>query len=262
MNTSIISLDQVQPDPQQPRRQFDQTELEQLAASMTALGQLQPVIVFRDGDVYHLVDGERRFRAMKLTPNSEISAIVLDSRPDETALRITQMAANTMRADLLPTEQAAAIQQIQQSTGWSNAELARQLHMSKSKVTQILSYLKLPAEVREQLDDGTIAGSTAYAISRAPNESVKQQLIAEASSSTLKRDDATRKVSSRSKARSQSIFRLEGVDITVTAETTLDLAALIRNCQRLIRECRRAERQHLDLTTLQRVLADQRRASA
>lgn len=259
MKPSVIPATLVDPDPDQPRRSMDQVELQQLAENIQQLGQLQPVIVYRVGERYHLADGHRRFAALQLTQADSISALVLSEKPAPDRLLMTQLAANCHRADLKPTELADSLQRLRELKGWSNSEIARQLSLSKARVTQVLSYLKLPERVQQMLDDGSLPGSTAYAISRAPDAATKQQMLQDAVKGKLKRDDASKRMKQKrsSAAMIRSAFVLPGAGVVMTTSERPDLEGIICVAQALIKECRRAARQGIDVSTLERVLRDQ-----
>lgn len=248
----------IDPDPNQPRQLIEAVELKELALSIRDLGQLQPVIVFCEGDRFTLVDGHRRHAALGVLEAPDVRALILDKRPDGDVLLMTQLAANCMRVDLKPTEKADAFQRLQASRGWSNAELAKAMHISRSKVTQILSYLNLPEDVQRSLDAGELAGSTAYAIARAPDAATQTKLLAKARKGQLKRDDALREVSQPSsrKDRVRAVFRLQNAEIRMSTSQRLDLDECVTTLQQLIRECRKASKQGLDVTTFERVLHD------
>lgn len=136
--------------------------------------------------------------------------------------------------------------------------------LSRAKVTQVMSYLKLPQNVREMLDNGSLPGSTAYAISRAPDESTQQALLRDAVNGKLKRDDASNRVGRKRESRPslRSVFRLKNADITIASANGLKLDEIVDVCQQLIKECRRVSKQGIDVTTLERILNDQRRTTA
>ena len=263
MKPQTIRCELIDADPDQPRREIDAEELKSLALSIREHGLLQWVIVWQDDDRFRLVDGHRRFAAVKAIGHDSIDAIVLDQRPGEHELRLMQLAANCHRQDLKPLEKARAFRQLQEAQGWSHAELAKAMHVSKATVTQVLSYLTLPSELQQRLDSGDLAGSTAYAIARAPDDATRQQLASRALDGSLRRDEATQHVHRRAASvrRGRVTFRLPSADVTLMTESRPDLAAIISVLQQLTRECRKAERQNLDVATLERVLTDQRRAA-
>lgn len=249
-------------DPKQPRRSINKLDIDQLQASIERLGQLQPIVVYRNGPRFCIVDGHCRALAIGRIGGMKVAALVLDKRPAPNELLLTQYSANCMRVDLTPMEKAKALSRLQKLNGWSNAELAGQLKMSKSQVTQLLSYLKLPPEIQKQLDDGKLAGSTAYAISRAPDEATRNDLLTQATNGTLKRDEASRRVNRKASTRKpkRATFSITGADICFATSDELDFTSVVDLCQHLIRECRKAEKEGLNVSTFRKVLIDRRRS--
>lgn len=181
---------------------------------------------------------------------------MLPSRPDGDQLLLTQMAANCMRVDLKPTEKAIAYLRLKKSRNWSHAELAQAMHISKATVTQTLSYLSLPDEAKAKLDAGELSGSTAYAISREADPEAQRRLLQAAMNGKLRRDDATARVSKRKNGRHRSVFRVGGAEVTMSVENDLGLADYVTILQQLIRRCRRAEKEGLSVSTLERMMSD------
>ncbi|MEZ6064033.1 MAG: ParB/RepB/Spo0J family partition protein [Planctomycetaceae bacterium] len=262
MKPDILRCDDIDPDPDQPRRGMDAEELKSLALSVREHGLLQWVIVWKNGDRFMLVDGHRRFAAVKAIGRDTIEALVLDERPEEQRLSLVQLAANCHRQDLKPMDKARAFRQLQQSQGWSQAELARAMHVSKATVTQVLSYLNLPPELQQQLDSGSLAGSTAYAIARAPDDTTKMQLASQALSGSLHRDEATQRVSRRTASvpRVRVTIRMPDGDITIAAANKPGIAASCLCSGTCRANAAAAERQGLDVTTFERILTDRHRA--
>lgn len=264
MRAETISYPLIDPDPEQPRLSMDSAELQQLAASIRDLGQLQSVIVYCQGERYTLVDGHRRHAALGLLRAETINALVLERPPDADTLLQTQLAANCLRVDLKPTEKALAYQRLLQSRNWSHVELAQAMHVSKSTVTQTLSWLSLSDAAKAKLDAGELSGSAAYAISRAGDGATQQALLDKAVSSRLTRDDVQREVSRNGTAsrRQRSIFRLVDGEVSLQIRESSDLDGCVELLQQLLRECRKAIKQGLDVSTFERVLTDRLRAGA
>ena len=259
MNYQVMLRELLDPDESQPRRSMDAERLQELADSIRDHGILQPLIVFENGKRFTIADGHRRFEAACLLELKEVPVLVLSAKPDADTLLLTQLAANGMREDLKPTEKAQAYQRLKELRGLSNVDLAKLMHVSKSAVTETLSYLELSNEAQALLDSGQIAGSTAYAISRAPDEATRQELLSKAVRGELRREDAARQVSRAHTGRSprqRSTFRLPTAEISVAVDADLDIPSLVLLLQELGRECRRAAKQGLNVKTFERVLMD------
>ena len=164
--TEILFLkpDQIDPDPDQPRQEFDSDGLGRLAESLRKFGQLQPVLVRKQGARYILVAGERRWRAAKLSGMPTIQCLVCRGGD----VRSIQLVENLMREDLQPIEQAKAYKEMMKKEGWKVRELARHLHLEHSRVAKALKLLELPASVQKAVDKGTIPPTTAYEIAKRP----------------------------------------------------------------------------------------------
>lgn len=152
----IVDLDigRVDPNPNQPRGQFDREHLEELAASIKNHGVLQPVVVKRKGDRYQLVIGERRLRASKLAGKMSIPAIVREVS-DNDSLKYALME-NLQREDLNPIEEANGYNVLKEDFGISVREIADIIGKNRSTVANTLRLLKLPVEVRKLLGGGDL----------------------------------------------------------------------------------------------------------
>ena len=93
----MIDLDRIEPDPDQPRKEMDQSELKNLAMSIRDLKLQQPVITYRDGSRFRLVDGHRRCESCRMLKLEEIAAIVLDSKPDSDYFAVAAARYNTVK---------------------------------------------------------------------------------------------------------------------------------------------------------------------
>ena len=263
MKSTVLATSLIDPDPDQPRRSMDQEELTELADNIEQLGQLQPIIVYKIGDRFCIADGHRRFAARAMRRAESINALVLPEKPPPDVLLLTQLAANCHRADLKPTELANSFQRLRVLKGWSNAEIARQLSISKARVTQVMSYLTLPDQVKSMLDEGRLAGSTAYAISRASDAATKTRMLRDAVQGKLKRDDASRRVTRKRGATCvRCTMLLKDASVVLKTHGVVSHDEIIRISRQLIRECRRAIRQGIDVSTLESVLQDQNHADS
>lgn len=152
-----IPLDKIVPDPEQPRKEFDNLELYGLAKSMKTKGQLQPVIVRWDEELgkYVLVAGERRWRAAALAGLVELIATVDDTNK----LRLeTQLIENLQRSDLSPLDEARAFDELLKLRGWTYRDLAETLGISESKVSRSVALLDLPEEAQAKVEAGELMG--------------------------------------------------------------------------------------------------------
>jgi ParB family chromosome partitioning protein len=145
--TGVLSLDLglIQPNPDQPRKQFDETALEELASSIRNHGVLQPVIVTRDGSSYRLVIGERRWRAASRAGIAKIPAIVREvGERDRLEMALIE---NLQRRDLNPLEEARAYRLLLDEFDLAHDELAKRVGKSRSHVSNLLRILNLDDNV-------------------------------------------------------------------------------------------------------------------
>jgi ParB family chromosome partitioning protein len=158
-----IAVDSVAPNPRQPRRTFDEDALDELAASITEVGLLQPVVVRRLGrDRYELVMGERRWRASQLAGLDYIPAIVRETH-DNDMLRDALME-NLHRQQLDPLEEAAAYQQLLDDFGATHEQLAQKVGRSRPHISNTLRLLNLPPAVQRKIAAGVISAGHARAL--------------------------------------------------------------------------------------------------
>ncbi|WP_456391728.1 ParB/RepB/Spo0J family partition protein [Nitratifractor sp.] len=150
----VASID---PNPYQPRKDFDPERLEELAASIRRHGLLQPVVVIPHGDRWLLVAGERRLRAHKLMDAETIRAIVADVDLDRLRMRELALVENIQRQDLNPVELAEAYKELLEVHGITHEELAALVHKSRSQITNTLRILSLGEYARENLVKGKIS---------------------------------------------------------------------------------------------------------
>ncbi|MCC6763301.1 MAG: ParB/RepB/Spo0J family partition protein [Deltaproteobacteria bacterium] len=143
---AAIPIDDLQPNPQQPRRFIDPEALEELTASVRQRGILQPIIVKREGDRYLIMAGERRYRAAKAAGLTVVPAIVRDDDANEIAL-----IENLQREDLTALEEAEGLGAMVARYGYTHQALAQLLHKSRPYVSNTLVLTHLPAEVKAEL---------------------------------------------------------------------------------------------------------------
>ena len=165
---AMLAIADIEPHPDQPRRIFDETALDELAASISQRGVIQPVIVRNLGKGrYQLVAGERRWRAAQRAQLHEIPALIRDLGDREVmALALIE---NLQREDLNPIEEARAYQRLAEEEGLTQAEIARMVDKSRSHVANIQRLLALPEAVVDLVEDGSLSMGHARALIGADN---------------------------------------------------------------------------------------------
>lgn len=158
-----IAVDAVDPNPEQPRTDFDEHSLESLAASIESVGLLQPIVVRRAGERYVLVAGERRLRASKMAGLQQIPAVLREETDGKTNLT-EALVENLQRSDLSVLEEAAAYRQLMEDFGMQHDEVATEVGKSRSAVTNIVRLLGLPAPIQALLVEGDLTPGHARAL--------------------------------------------------------------------------------------------------
>jgi ParB family chromosome partitioning protein len=157
-----ISISRIRPNPRQPRQRIGQAELETLAASITAHGVLQPILVIETIDGYQLVAGERRLRASQLAGLDRIPAIVRQlADRDQLELALVE---NLQREDLGPLEEAHAFRSLVDEFGLSQEDIAARVGRARSTIANTLRLLDLDQRVQAALVDGSISEGHARAV--------------------------------------------------------------------------------------------------
>jgi ParB family chromosome partitioning protein len=165
-----IPVEKVEPNPKQPRHNFNQQDLEELAASILQHGVLQPLLVSEvEQGSYRLVAGERRWRAAKLAGLATVPAVIRERLDEDRHLELA-LVENLQRRDLTPLEEARAFEQLRVSLGLSQAEIAERVGIDRSTVANALRLLKLSAEIREMVESGSLSAGHARALLAFPNE--------------------------------------------------------------------------------------------
>jgi len=154
-----IELGRIVADPDQPRKTFDQEELDRLAASLKAEGQLEAIRVRYDAgqDRFVVIYGERRWRAAQLAGLPSLQAIVDDRDLAPDRVMHLQLVENALRQDLSPMESARAYDALMATWNCTQQELASRLNVSPAKVSRTLALLKLPDDQQVQIDAGEAA---------------------------------------------------------------------------------------------------------
>ena len=152
-----VLIKDVRANPYQPRKDFDEEGLNELAASIKENGVIQPITVRKSavGKGYELVAGERRLRASKLAGKKTIPAMIVDFN-DAQMMEIALLE-NIQRKDLTPIEEASAYEQLIKKLGYTQDELATRLGKSRANITNLLRLLKLPSEIKEMVNKGELS---------------------------------------------------------------------------------------------------------
>lgn len=170
-----LEIESIVPGPMQPRTQFDDESLSQLADSIKAHGIVQPILVRRSGDKYELVAGERRWRAAKLAGLQTIPAVVKDI-PDKDLLEVA-LIENVQREDLNPIEEAQAYGKLIETVGLTQEALAERVGRDRSYITNYLRLLRLPEDIQQLVKQKRISTGHARTLLALPHVDL-QRLVA------------------------------------------------------------------------------------
>ena len=171
----LLPIHKVEPNPDQPRHSFDETELQELADSIAQHGVIQPLTVREMPNGYfQIIAGERRWRASRLANLSEIPAVVIEA-DDKTAMELA-LIENLQRQDLNPVEEARGYDALISEYGMTQEEAAQRVGKSRPAVATALRLLALPEKVLAMLEEGKLTAGHARAVLSLKNE--KKQLDA------------------------------------------------------------------------------------
>lgn len=167
---TLVPIEQITANPDQPRRSFDPAALQELADSLRQRGVLQPLIVRQhptDEGLYQIVAGERRWRAAQMAQLHELPVIIRDL--SDTEVLEVAIIENIQRADLNAIEEAASFRQLMDRFGHTQEKLAEALNKSRSHIANLLRLLNLPDQVQDHVKDGRLTAGHARALVTAEN---------------------------------------------------------------------------------------------
>jgi ParB family chromosome partitioning protein len=237
-----IAITQIIRDECQPREHFSETELDELTASITARGLLQPIRVrwHMELNKYVIVAGERRWRACRMAGLKAVPCIIHEGAMTESAILQDQIVENMLRQDLRPIEQAKAYRKLMELEGWSARHLARELHIPDASVARAMALLDLPEEVQQQVEAGQIAPSVAYQVSQLDRPADQAELAERVIAEKLTREQVSEAVKAKKAGReapakrARMEFAGDRVKVTITGEAVAAgdheaIAAMLRD---------------------------------
>jgi len=221
-----VEVSRITPDPMQPRTEFDEDEIELLAASIRSTGQLHPIRVRWDDELemWVVVTGERRLRATKAAGLTHIDCFFHEDEITPSEILEQQLVENLLRQDLTPMEEARGFAALMELNRWNGKQVAEALRVSPSRVSRALALLDLPPDIQQAIEAGTIPRSSAYELTKLPNDAMRRSLAQQAAAGALTHSQTTRAVRQRKgkdKSKSRQIklsfAAQEGVRITAVA---------------------------------------------
>jgi len=170
-----IPISQIQPNPFQPRKTFNEASIDELARSVREHGIVQPLVVTRAGDKYKLIAGERRFRAAQKAGLTTVPVLIKEMMAEGDALQIA-LIENIQREDLNPIEEAMAYHQLHDDFQLTQEEISRRVGKERSTVANFLRLLKLPDPVKKLLASGQLSMGHARALLAIESPKKQEQL--------------------------------------------------------------------------------------
>lgn len=220
-----LKLDQIASDPNQPRSDFDEGEIERLASSIRKTGQLHPIRVRWDeaAQKWVIVTGERRYRATREAGLDAIDCYFHDDGITKSEILEQQLVENLLRQDLKPLEEARGYAALMDLNGWNGKQVADALRVSPSKVSRALALLELPEAVRARIESGDIGRSAAYELTKLDNQEAQRDLAERATAGMLTQRDTASVVRQRKGKRisrssiRQTFVAQNGITVAVRA---------------------------------------------
>ena len=158
----VLKISQVEPNRNQPRKQFDKESLQELAGSIKQYGIIQPIIVAKKDDYYEIIAGERRWRAAKMAGLKEVPVVIKEYSEKEIAE--ISLIENIQRENLNPIEEAKAYKSLIEEYNLTQEELSERISKSRTQITNTMRLLKLHDKVQKMLIDGSISAGHARAL--------------------------------------------------------------------------------------------------
>jgi ParB family chromosome partitioning protein len=216
-----LPVEKIRTNPFQPRKEFDESALEELKNSIVENGVIQPVTVCRDGEGYQLISGERRLRAVQQAGFKYIPAYVIEAHDDSSKLELA-LIENIQREDLNAIEVALALKSLTTKCSLTQDEIALKVGKNRSTVSNFLRLLKLPLQIQDSIRNREISSGHARALINLPGEQqqlkvwkqiLSRQLSVRQTEALVNRmfKDQSKKVSPDSFERSSHVTQLESL---------------------------------------------------
>lgn len=265
MTIELVPIAKLQCDPNNPRTEFSEQSMQQMAASIATHGVKVPLIGYVVSGGIMLGDGHCRLEAAKHIGLAELPVIVLTEKPTEAELLATQLTINGHRNELNPIDEYEAFARLSSLNGWSPSELAAALAVSNTEVSRVMAIGKLTDEERQLVREGKISKSAAYALARVGSEQ-RAALARKAAAGEITRDELNRHAKKKPKTNGSVTKKvscqLPHATVSVQAKNGLNLPSLIDLLEDLLKECRKAKNQGLDIKTAVSILRDRSRVQA
>jgi ParB family chromosome partitioning protein len=254
----------------QVRKEFSGESLHGLMGTLRTVGQLSPIRVRKEGDLYVIIQGERRYRATKMAGFKTIAAIVEEQDLAPAAILHRQLVENCQRDNLTPMETAIAVAELMQETGWTATEVASNLGLSNATVSRLLALVRLPESIQAQVRSGAIPASAAYELGKIEDAAQQAALAEQIAAGQLSRDGVSRAAKRSKTPRNETAGKPSArikAELSGGRSVTLaggdgpeSLESLIEWLDELLSKARRARPKGLALGTFLSILKDEARA--
>jgi len=223
----VIPLDRIAPNPMQPRQQFDDVRLAELAESVRQNGLVQPLVVRKSGSGYTLVAGERRYRAARIAGLEKAPAVIMDDIDDIRMLELA-LVENIQRQDLNPLELAEAYRRLIEQCGLTQLQLAQRVGRSRAAVANHLRLLSLPESIKRLIAEGRLTEGHARALLALDNESRMLEMAERIVSTSMSVREAEQAAPEKKKRRRLEVKRLSPALAEIEADLKQRLATAVK----------------------------------
>jgi ParB family chromosome partitioning protein len=218
----FLDINRIAPNSKQPRKNFDEEKIDELARSIEVHGVLQPIMVRKSGEGYEIVAGERRWRAARKAGLKKVPSILRNLTEEEYML--VSIIENMQREDLNPMEEAEALSQMIITYGLTQEQISKSVGKSRPYITNVLRLLKLPLEIQEMVVSGLISTGHARAIIGIEDKKIQLELAKYAAKEQISvREMEKLSKSSTLKTKVKPVTKKKSIEIACVEEELKDI---------------------------------------
>ena len=206
----MVKVDEIEPNQMQPRKNFNEDALHELAESIKQVGVIQPLILQKENSYYRIIAGERRWRAARIAGLTEIPAIIKEYTPVE-VIEIA-LIENIQREDLNPIEEAQAFQRLIQEFGLKQDEAAEKVAKSRTAITNSLRLLKLDERVQQMIIDGMISSGHGRTLLGLPDKDLQYEIAMKIFDNSMSVRDTERLVKTLTSQKAENQNTQQAID--------------------------------------------------
>lgn len=206
----MVKVDEIEPNQMQPRKNFNEDALHELAESIKQVGVIQPLILQKENSYYRIIAGERRWRAARIAGLTEIPAIIKEYTPIE-VIEIA-LIENIQREDLNPIEEAQAFQRLIQEFGLKQDEAAEKVAKSRTAITNSLRLLKLDERVQQMIIDGMISSGHGRTLLGLPDKDLQYEIAMKIFDNSMSVRDTERLVKTLTSQKAENQNTQQAID--------------------------------------------------